>query len=163
MACAGFSRSAALGDGTADVAGSDASSSWRIGRSEFGSETVLQLARVIGGSVALLAEAIVDAFRVRVEMPKQTAGEPYSEVVEDYSRRAPVLLSALGEALGDILRAHVLAVARSTWAPDAARAVVTRERTVGFADLVGYTRSAPCRRRSWPRQSASSRPALAKS
>jgi adenylate cyclase len=113
-----------------------------MGRSELGRETVLQLARVIGGSVALMAEAIVDAFRVRVEVPRRIAGDAYSEVVEDYSRTAPVLLSALGQAVEDILRAHVLAVARSTWAPDESQAIVTRERSVGFADLVGYTRSA---------------------
>jgi adenylate cyclase len=41
-----------------------------------------------------------------------------------------------------MLRAHVLAVARSTWTPDESASIVTRERTVGFADLVGYTRSA---------------------
>jgi len=36
----------------------------------------------------------------------------------------------------------VVAVARSTWAPDESQAIVTRERAVGFADLVDYTRSA---------------------
>jgi adenylate cyclase len=97
---------------------------------------------VIGGAVSLLAEAVVDAFRVSVEMPRQAAGEPYGEIVEDYSRTAPALMSALSEAIDDILRAHVVAVARSTWAPDESHAIVTRERTVGFADLVGYTRSA---------------------
>ena len=113
-----------------------------MGRSELGNETVLQLARVIGRSVALMAEAIVDTFRVRVEVPRQIAGDAYSEVVEDYSRTAPVVLSALGQAVEDILRAHVVAVARSTWAPDESQAIVTRERAVGFADLVDYTRSA---------------------
>jgi adenylate cyclase len=113
-----------------------------VGRSELGSETVLRLARVIGGAIAMIAESVVDAFRVRVEMPREAAGEPHSEVVEEYSRNAPVLLSALSEALDDILRGHVVAVARSTWAPDESQAIVTRERTVGFADLVGYTRSA---------------------
>jgi adenylate cyclase len=116
-----------------------------MGRGELGKETVLQLTRVIGGSVALIAEAIVDTFRVRVEVPRRIAGDAYSEVVEDYSRTAPLLLSALGQAVEDILRAHVLAVARSTWAPDASQAIVTRERAVGFADLVGYTPSA----RAW--------------
>jgi adenylate cyclase len=113
-----------------------------IGRSQLGKETALPLARVIGGSVALMAEAIVDTFRARVEVPRQLAGDTYSEVVEDYSRTAPLFLSALGQAVEDILRAHVVAVAHSTWAPDESQAIVTRERTVGFADLVDYTRSA---------------------
>jgi adenylate cyclase len=112
-----------------------------MGRGELGKETVVQLTRVIGGSVALIAEAIVDTFRVRVEVPRRIAGDAYSAVVEDYSRTAPVLLSGLGQAVEDILRAHVLAVARSTWAPDESQAIVTRERAVGFADLVGYTPS----------------------
>jgi adenylate cyclase len=112
-----------------------------MGRSELGSETVLQLARVIGGAVALVAEALVDAFRVRVEVPRRVAGQPYSEVVEDYSRMAPIVMPALGQAVEDILRAHVVGVARSAWAPDESQAIVTRERTVGFVDLVGYTQS----------------------
>jgi hypothetical protein len=53
-------------------------------RSPLGKDTTLQLARVLGGSVAQLAEAVVDAFRVQIEMPRRTAGEPYSGVVEDY-------------------------------------------------------------------------------
>jgi adenylate cyclase len=113
-----------------------------MGRAGLGSETSLQLARVIGSSVALLAEALVDAFRIRIEMPARNAGVPYSEVVEDYVRAAPGQLSALSGAIGDVLRAHVVAVARSRWALDESQATITRERTVGFADLVGYTDSA---------------------
>jgi class 3 adenylate cyclase len=113
-----------------------------MGRSELGVETVLRLARVIGGAVALVAEAVVDAFRVRVEMPRQAAGEAHADVVEDYARAAPLLLDALSQALDDILRGHVVAVARSTWAPDESQAIVTRDLSIGFVDLVGYTRSA---------------------
>jgi adenylate cyclase len=112
------------------------------GRSLLGTDTTLQLARVLGGSIALLAEALVDAFRVKVEMPRRFAGEPYSEVVEDYARTASVMFPALAQVVADVLRTHVLAVSRSAWALDAERATVTRELTVGFADLVGYTRSA---------------------
>jgi adenylate cyclase len=113
-----------------------------MGRSDLGIETVLRLARVIGGAVALVAEAVVDAFRVRVEMPRQAAGESHADVVEDYAQAAPLLLSALSQALDGILRDHVVAVARSTWAPDESQAIVTRDLSIGFVDLVGYTRSA---------------------
>ena len=113
-----------------------------MGRAGLGRDTALQLARVIGSSVALLAEALVDAFRVKVEMPARNAGTPYSEVVDGYVRAAPAQLSALSDAIGDVLRAHVVAVARSRWALDESQATVTRERTVGFADLVGYTDNA---------------------
>jgi adenylate cyclase len=113
-----------------------------MGRSDLGMETVLRLARVIGGAVALVAEAVVDAFRVRVELPREAAGESHADVVEDYARTAPLLLGALSAALDDLLRAHVVAVARSKWAPDESQAIVTRDLTIGFVDLVGYTRSA---------------------
>ena len=36
----------------------------------------------------------------------------------------------------------MVAVARSRWALDESQATVTRERTVGFVDLVGYTDNA---------------------
>ena len=107
-----------------------------------GRETTLQLARVIGGSVALIAEAVVDAFRLKVEMPRRSAGDPYPEVVEDYARTAALAIPALGQAITDALCMHLVAVSRSAWGLDSAQATVTRERTVGFADLVGYTESA---------------------
>jgi len=109
-------------------------------RSLLGPETVLQLARVLGSSVAQLAEAIVDSFRVNVEMPRRDRGEPYSEVVEDYAHTASVMLPLLTEAIGDVLTGHLLAVSRASWALDEQRAAVTRNLTVGFADLVDYTR-----------------------
>jgi adenylate cyclase len=113
-----------------------------MARSVMGRETGLQLARVIGSSLATIAEAIVDAYRVRVEMPRRLTGESRAQVVEDYARTTPVLLTALDDAIKDILRIHVLAVSRAAWALDESQATVTRELTVGFADLVGYTRSA---------------------
>jgi len=109
---------------------------------QLGQDTTLQLARVIGGSVASIAEALVDAFRLKVEMPRRTAGEPYAEIVEDYAGVASVAIPALGQAVTDALCMHMVAVSRSAWGMDAAQATVTRERTVGFADLVGYTASA---------------------
>jgi adenylate cyclase len=110
-------------------------------RSLLGPEATLGLARAIGAAVARIAESVVDAFRVKVEMPRRRAGEPYSDVVEDYARTASELFPALAEAVTDTLRAHVLAVSRTAWTLDAEQATVTRELTVGFADLVGYTSS----------------------
>jgi adenylate cyclase len=107
-----------------------------------GHEPTLQLARVIGGSVAQIAEAIVDAFRINVEMPRHSAGDPYPEVVEDYASTAAVAIPVLGRAITGVLSAHLVSVSGSTWGLDSERATITRERTVGFADLVGYTASA---------------------
>lgn len=106
-----------------------------------GTETTLRLGRVMGSSMAQLAEAIVDAFRVNVEMPRRDRGEPPSEVVEDYARVTGVMLPLLTAALGDVLAGHMLTVARASWALDEQRAAITRDLVIGFADLVDYTRS----------------------
>jgi adenylate cyclase len=107
-----------------------------------GPETMLQLARVIGGSVAQIAEAIVDSFRLRVEMPRHSAGDPYPEIVEDYASTAAAALPALGQAITRVLCSHLVSVSGSAWGLDPERATVTRDRTVGFVDLVGYTSTA---------------------
>jgi class 3 adenylate cyclase len=111
----------------------------QLSRSLLGDEASLQLAHVIGSSTAHLAEAIVDAFRVQVEMPQRAQGRLHSEVVEDYVQIAAAAVPALNAAIGDVLAHHLVAVGRANWALDEARATVTRERVVGFADLVGYT------------------------
>jgi adenylate cyclase len=111
----------------------------QMAASVFGQDTTLQLARVIGGSTAQMAEAIVDAFRISEEMPRRDSGEPVSEIVADYARMASTMLPVLGRAITDTLSAHLVSVARSGWALDAQRAAITRERTIGFVDLVDYT------------------------
>ena len=107
-----------------------------------GPDTARQLARVIGSSMAQLAEAIVDAFRVDVEMPRRDRGEPVSHVVEDYAKTAADAIPLLTDVLGDVLTGHMLAVSRASWALDERRIAVTRELAVGFADLVEFTRTA---------------------
>ncbi len=106
-----------------------------------GDEAALQLAPLIGGSMARLAEAIVDSFRINVEMPRRDRGEPVSQIVEDYSTTAAAVIPPFIDAIGDLLVGHILAVARATWALDDQRAAVTRDLVIGFADLVGYTRA----------------------
>lgn len=113
-----------------------------VSRSLFGAQTTLRIARVLGGSVAQLAEAIVDSFRIKVEMPRHEQGDPYPEIVADYSRVAAAMVPAMTDAIGDVLIGHLVAVSRAQWGLDDQRATVTRELTVGFADLVDYTRSA---------------------
>jgi adenylate cyclase len=107
-----------------------------------GSQTTLRLARVLGSSAAQLAESIVDAFRINVEMPQRDRGVPASKVVEDYANTASVAIPALTEAIGDVFCAHLLTVARASWALDEQREAITRDLAVGFADLVGYTQTA---------------------
>jgi adenylate cyclase len=111
-------------------------------REVLGDQAALQLAPLIGGSMHRLAEAIVDAFRLNVEMPQRDRGEPSSQVVEDYSRTAAAVMPPLTEAIGDLLIGHLLDVTRASWALDDQRSAVTRDLVVGFADLVGYTQAA---------------------
>jgi adenylate cyclase len=113
-----------------------------MSRSLLGPETGLRLARVIGGSVAQLAEAIVDAFRIRVEIPRRDEGEPYSEIVADYAQIASLMMPALTDLIGDALIGHLVAVSRASWGVDDERTAVTRDLVIGFADVVGYTQAA---------------------
>jgi len=104
-----------------------------------GEEPVFALARVVGSSMARTAEALSDTFRVAIEVPQRAGGTPYSQVVEEYSARARDLLPAFFEAIKAIFRRHLVLVSYQQWSTDEQRAAVTRELTVGFADVVGST------------------------
>ena len=106
-----------------------------------GMDELQRLARVVGGAVAQIADAIVDAFRIRVELPRLAAGERYSDVVADYAATGAAAIPALADVINDTLRMHIVRASRASWSPDEEQATVTRERTIGFVDLVGYTRS----------------------
>jgi adenylate cyclase len=105
-----------------------------------GPETTIALARVLGGACAQLAEAVVDSFRIRLEIPRLSAGQPYPKVAEEIARVAEAMFPSLADAVAEALRGHVLAVARAGFALDEEQTAITRELSVGFVDLVGYTR-----------------------
>lgn len=105
----------------------------------FGEEQVLALARVVGSSVARMAEAISGVFRVGIETPQRMTGMPESEVVEGFSAGARDVLPLFLEAVAAMFRRHLVLVSYQRWSTDEDRAAVTLERTVGFADLVGST------------------------
>ena len=108
-------------------------------RELMGEESVLSLARVIGTSTARLAEAIVDSFRVDVELPQLGSGTSYADVVADYVELTKDALPALESIVIAALRAHMVRVAGGMWSPDVEETATRRELAVGFADLVGYT------------------------
>jgi adenylate cyclase len=110
-----------------------------LGREVVGEARILGFARVLGWATAVLGEALVDAFRIQVEVPRLGSGTTYAEIVEDYTQLAETSFPTFIEGLGVLARAHMVRVARSAWTPDEQRTAVTRERTIGFADLVGYT------------------------
>src|SRR4051795_5274343 len=108
-------------------------------REWLGEETGLGLARVIGSTTAQLAEAVVDAFRMRFEVPELASGAAYSEVVERYVELTRAALPSLEQLVAATLEAHLVRVAAGAWAPDDDQVATRRLLFVGFADLVGYT------------------------
>ena len=112
------------------------------GRNVLGLDATLQLTRVLGTSMMRLAEAIIDSFRVRFEVPLLEQGMPYSEVVKTYSAITAQMYPPFVETLDALLRRHLALSAERLWSVDQEHTAVTREQTVGFADLVDYTQTA---------------------
>ena len=112
---------------------------FELGREVVGEERIVGFARALGGATAVLGEALVDAFRIQVEVPRLGSGTSYAEIVEQYTQLARAAFPTFVQGLGVLTRAHMLRVSRSAWAPDEQQSAVTREQTIGFADLVGYT------------------------
>ena len=110
-----------------------------LGREVVGEERIVGFARVLGWATAVLGEALVDAFRVQVEVPRLGSGASYAEIVEQYTELAKASFPTFVQGLGLLTRAHMLRVSRSAWTADEQQSAVTREQTIGFADLVGYT------------------------
>ncbi len=104
-----------------------------------GEESALGVARVVGSSVARLAEAVVDALRIAVEVPSLKGGREYSDVTAEFSTIGRDLLPRFLDAVNAVFRRHIVSVAYQMWSPDEEGAAVTLERTVGFADMVGST------------------------
>jgi adenylate cyclase len=104
-----------------------------------GAEATIQVARVAGTAMARIAEVLVGAFRLRFELPRLQGGSAYSDVVKEYSALTEEVLPGFVQTLDVLLRRQLVAVADRVWSTDAEQTAVTLARTVGFADLVGYT------------------------
>jgi class 3 adenylate cyclase len=102
-------------------------------------DAAVGVARVIGSSVARLAEAVIEAIRIGMEIPGLDAGRGYSQVVEEYSTAGRELLPRLLDAVNAVFRRHLVLISYQLWSTDEDKAAVTLERTVGFADMVGST------------------------
>jgi class 3 adenylate cyclase len=111
----------------------DATAQW------LGEDGALGLARVVGGTAARLAEALVDSFRIGFEMPKLSAGASYPDVVEQYVEITRLALPAFQEFLIAVIKAHIVRVASGAWSPDVENMSARRDLFVGFVDLSGYT------------------------
>ena len=105
----------------------------------FESETAFAFTRVLGSSASRLAEALISAFRVDVELPGVTSGTGFAKRTEEMMDVVQQVLPLLLDAVNAVFRRHMVRVSYQLWMPDDQRAAVTHERTVGFADIVGST------------------------
>jgi class 3 adenylate cyclase len=105
----------------------------------FGEEAALGVARVMGSTMARLAETISGVFRVGEELPQLNTGTSRAEVAQTYTQIVRELLPSFLEAVGAVFRRHLVDVSYQMWSTDSEQAAVTLERTVCFADLVGST------------------------
>jgi len=105
----------------------------------FKDETSFAMARVMGSTSSRLAEALISAFRVDVELPNIASGTDEFRRINDTITAGRDLLPMFEAALSAIFRRHMVLVSYQMWAPDESQATVTHERTVGFADLVSST------------------------
>jgi class 3 adenylate cyclase len=104
-----------------------------------GEEAALGVARVMGSTMARLAETISGVFRVGEEIPQRTTGTSRAEMAESYVEIAGGLLPSFLEATAAVFRRHLINISYQTWSTDSEQAAVIMERTVCFVDLVGST------------------------
>lgn len=105
----------------------------------FGAEPVLEFTRVIGTSMARVAEAAVTLFQTTIEGPLRDA-EPDPIEFAETNLRGVQSLSLIPQAMEGLFRLHVeLAIRRSRQAQDVDNPYHARRMAVGFVDLVGFT------------------------
>ena len=104
-----------------------------------GHDATFALGRVLGSSASRMAEAIVNAFRIRQELPQHEAGVPYSQIVKYYVTMTKESLPPFIDAMGAVFRRHLVAAGSGTWSADEEATTTRRDLVIGFADLVGYT------------------------
>jgi class 3 adenylate cyclase len=105
----------------------------------FKPESAFALARVMGSSMARLAEALIGIFRVDIELPERATGSSASAQMDGMVVAVRELLPGFIDAVSAVFRRHMVLASYQLWSPDEDRSAVTHERTVGFADLVSST------------------------
>lgn len=106
----------------------------------FGEDAVVQLARVIGSSLAKIADAAVSAFLINIEVPI-VERKKEDLAIAQANAAASSLLPGLSRAMDVLLRHHILAARRSllAWQETGAAGFEVQKLAVGFVDLVGST------------------------
>lgn len=95
-------------------------------------ELTVQMARVIGSSLARIASALVESIEPDEPRPRRPTSE------DGFAAIAPLLLPMLLQVMDYVWRRHVQAEARARMAREHAEGDPDH-RVVGFADLVGFT------------------------
>jgi adenylate cyclase len=98
-------------------------------------DDVLQLTRVLGRSLANVADAQVTAAAERLEL-RRGGAVPDETAIAELADRVAALAPALEQFLGYVWRRQLLAALRRR---SATPSVADRPLAVGFADLVGFT------------------------
>ena len=107
----------------------------------FGEETVFQLARVLGSSMARVADAVVSAFLVNIE-PEARRRDPVGLAVAKANVEAASLLPLVPPLFDALFRQHLLAAQRTVVPEEQLVGYETQHLVVGFVDLVGSTQLA---------------------
>ena len=104
----------------------------------------MQMARVIGSSLARVASAVIDSVDSDDDEEVDDAGDDLAPNAlsrrgsEDFAGVAPVLLPTLLQVMDFVWRRHVQAAARARMSSEQA-GTDPGHQVVGFADLVGFT------------------------
>jgi adenylate cyclase len=112
----------------------------QLGVERFGLDAVLQLLRVVGSSLARIAEAEAQMVMLRVPdtfLPTASSAIAAAQAVAQHS----TMLTGVGQAYDVLHRHHLEASARrfDAMMPPGATSADTVEVAVGFADLVGFS------------------------
>ena len=99
-------------------------------------ELTVQMARVIGSSLARIATALIDS--VDPAEPPRYLEHPSAHGEDDFAAAMPLMLPTLVQIMDFVWRRHVQAEARARMAREHA-GTDPDHRAVGFADLVGFT------------------------
>jgi adenylate cyclase len=108
------------------------------GSALFGEGPVLRFMRIVGSSLARLAEAAVSLFYVNVEGPMRRRGTTERAIAEA-GLRAIESIEALQFMVHGLFRTHMESTIHRFRNLQLGRLVDTAHMTVGFVDLVGFT------------------------
>jgi class 3 adenylate cyclase len=108
------------------------------GAAMFGEIATLRFTRVIGSSLARIAEAAVSLFQVNVESPLREAGGSELAIAQE-NLRAIEAIQGVRTLLSDVIAAHLETAIRRLREARSDLVLGTARVTIGFVDLVGFT------------------------